>query len=361
MPDVRLLDSMRVCGLVGDSWSSWRVVAKVLDGEPLDPEELTLYRSCTGRSSPPSEPPREAWLICGRRAGKSRFAAAIAVRALSRRYATLAPGESAVVAVAASDRQQARVLYNYSAAPFSSTARSALQALAALVTRKTRWEMQLTSGTSLEVHTAQYGKVRGRTFAVALADEVAFWSREDGTNPASEVLAAIRPSLVTLGGPLIIISSPFSKSGPLWDTYQRSWARDDDSVLVWQAPSRVMNPSIPQSVVTEALERDPEAAKSEWLAIFRDDEAALVTDQALKRVIRQGEPPETRPSTGHRWCSSTSPAAVGPIRSRRGSPSRPGTSREGASATCSMSGRASRRSIHRSRCSSWPMPASRSA
>jgi hypothetical protein len=206
------------------------------------------------------------------------------VRAAKRRY-PLAPGETAVAALAASDRAQARLLFSYASAPFTSPLRAAMQPLADLVTRRTRWELNLANNVSIEVSTSNFRAIRGRTFAIAIADELAFWQDDEGQNPASEILSAIRPALATLGGQLIGLSSPFAKAGALWDVYARSWGKDDAHTLVWKAPTRVMNPSIPERVVQEALERDEQAARAEWLAEFRDDVAALVTPEALRAVV----------------------------------------------------------------------------
>lgn len=65
-----------------------------------------------------------------------------------------------------------------------------------------------------------------------LGDEVAFWASEYGSNPASEVLAAIRPGLATLRGQLLVITTPFLKSGPVWDTYLRCYGKEDPRVLI---------------------------------------------------------------------------------------------------------------------------------
>jgi hypothetical protein len=85
-----------------------------------------------------------------------------------------------------------------------------------------------------------------------IADELAFWSRDDGANPTSEVLNAVRPGLATLNGQLVGISSPFAKSGRLWDVYDRyfgpkpiptipgpqhSWRWSDQSCIEFRAPS----------------------------------------------------------------------------------------------------------------------------
>jgi hypothetical protein len=245
-----------------------------------------LFQECTGRTHPPTTPPSEVYVVAGRRAGKSRFAGALAVRAGIRRYA-LAPGERATVAIAAADREQARILLGYAVAPFEEnqelrgrvSKRSVLQRLSALVVRRTRWAVDLGGDVSIEVHTSNFGRIRGRTFALAIADELAFWSSEDGSNPASEVLAAIRPGLITVGGQLVRVSSPFAKSGPLWEAFERFYGTDDPSVLVWRAPSMVMNPSLPQAVIDTALARDEAAARAEWLAQFRDDLSSYITSR----------------------------------------------------------------------------------
>src|SRR5260370_41705086 len=74
-----------------------------------------VHRRLTGRTALPSEPAREVWCIAGRRAGKARIAALLAVYvAAFRDYGgCLAPGEKATVAVIAADRAQARVVFRY--------------------------------------------------------------------------------------------------------------------------------------------------------------------------------------------------------------------------------------------------------
>ena len=42
-------------------------------------------------------------------------------------------------------------------------------------------------------------------------------------------------------------------------------------MLVWQAPTRVMNPNINERTIAEAYEDDPAAARSEYGAEFRAD------------------------------------------------------------------------------------------
>jgi hypothetical protein len=296
MMEASLSRVMRLCGLDGPSWSAWHTLAKCVDGLPLDDSERPLFEGCTGRTRPPTRPPAEVIVIKGRRAGGTRWAGANIVRASGFRTYALAPGERAIVACASPDREQSRVLFGYATAPFTSAdalhevvgRRSVWDSLRALVVRQTRWQLDLQNAVTVEVRTANYGTIRGRTYALAVADELAFWQSDDGSNPASAVLAAIRPGLASLGGQLLGISSPYAKSGPLWDAHQRYFGRDDDRVLVWRAATRVMNPTIPERVVFDALERDEASARSEWLAEFRDDVVTLVSAERLAACVVAG-------------------------------------------------------------------------
>ena len=60
------------------TWSAWCSFLAALFALPMTPEQLQLYQRHTGRIVPPSEPFHEAWLVCGRRAGKSFILALVA-------------------------------------------------------------------------------------------------------------------------------------------------------------------------------------------------------------------------------------------------------------------------------------------
>src|SRR5262249_3180364 len=96
--------------LPSPAWGALRRFRPAVAGLPLTGKGLDLYRACTGREQAPKTPAREAWVIAGRRSGKSRIASAIAtyIAALADVRA-LAPGETGVVYVCASDKEQAGV------------------------------------------------------------------------------------------------------------------------------------------------------------------------------------------------------------------------------------------------------------
>ena len=60
-------------------WIAWMAFLAALFALPMSPEMLAVYQQCTGRTEPPGAPALEAWLICGRRAGKSFVLALTAV------------------------------------------------------------------------------------------------------------------------------------------------------------------------------------------------------------------------------------------------------------------------------------------
>ena len=77
---VSILDAMRDPALFGPSfpvpaWRPWVSCAAALFGltDDLSESDQAFIRRCLGGRSLPTDPVREAWLVIGRRGGKSRF------------------------------------------------------------------------------------------------------------------------------------------------------------------------------------------------------------------------------------------------------------------------------------------------
>lgn len=267
----------------GDSWAAWRALLSAFFGLPLDDAERQILKRLTGRLSDPRQAFEELVLIIGRRGGKSNISALIAVfLACFFDYTErLAPGEVATVLCLAADRKQARSVFRYISGLLHSN-----PMLERLILREDKESIELVNRTVIEVGTASFRSTRGYTLAAVIADEVAFWRSEDSANPDYEVITALRPGLATLEGKLVVLSSPYSKRGFLWDTYRRYYGTHDRHTLVAQAPSRTMNPLLPQRVIDQAYDRDPEAAKAEYGAQFRSDLEAFIAREAVESVAR---------------------------------------------------------------------------
>jgi phage terminase large subunit-like protein len=100
---------------VGSSWAAWKGFLAALFALSAPDGTAEAYGACTGRTKPPGAPFTEAALIVGRRGGKSRILALIAVYlAIFRDYTQhLAAGEVATIAVLAANRPQARSIFRY--------------------------------------------------------------------------------------------------------------------------------------------------------------------------------------------------------------------------------------------------------
>ena len=255
------------------SWAAWRAFLCALFALPMTFEQWATFRDCAGRTTFPTEPATESWLICGRRAGKSFTLALIAVfLACFRDYReSLTPGERGTVIVIAADRRQARTIMRYVRALLTR-----VPMLKRLIERETAESSDLTNEVSIEVGTASFRSSRGYTIVAALCDEMAFWPTDDSANPDYEILDALRPGMATIPGAMLLCaSSPYAKTGALHDAHKKHFGKDGP-VLVWKAPTRTMNPSVKQSIVDAAMERDPASAAAEWMAEFRNDIAAFV-------------------------------------------------------------------------------------
>ncbi len=99
----------------GASWDRWKVALKALFALPMDDADLATFAEHTGRAAAPAVPFREAAWVVGRRGGKSRILALLAVfvGCFVDHAPHLAAGELATVAVIAADRRQARVVLRY--------------------------------------------------------------------------------------------------------------------------------------------------------------------------------------------------------------------------------------------------------
>jgi hypothetical protein len=264
------------------TWTSWFAFLKVLFCLPLEEPERRLFEACTGCEQLPSEPGREAWLLCGRRAGKSFVLALIAVYlAVFRDWRPyLSPGEVGTIKVLAVDRRQARVIYRYAHALLYE-----VPALAELVRWSDDERIELTGGIEIEIQTASFRSVRGYTIVAALCDEIAFWRSEDSANPDTEILDALRPAMTTIPGAMLLCaSSPYARRGALYRAYRRHWGKPG-KVLVWKADTRTMNPTVPEEVIAEAYEADPAAAAAEYGAEFRTDIESFVAREVVEALV----------------------------------------------------------------------------
>ena len=288
--------------LAGNSWRAWRVLLIAIVGEALTDEERVTFESLTGRAREPLELVEEFWAVIGRRGGKTRAMAVLAafIAACCDHRHILAPGERGVLPILAASTLQAGQAFNFVSGIFS-----AAPNLKPLIENVTADTLSLSTGVDIQVRPASFRTIRGITAVAAIGDEIAFWRSDDSANPDTEILRALLPTLATTGGMLACISSPHAKRGKLYATFKRHYGpAGHPLIVVAKAPSRTMNPTLPQSVIDRAREEDPEAASAEWDAEFRGDIQSFVSREAIDGAIVPGrlELPPIPGETYHAFC-----------------------------------------------------------
>src|SRR5262249_5004613 len=153
------------------------------------------------------------------------------------------------------------------------------------------------NGVAIEVHVSSYKSVRGRTAIAVLCDEVCFWKDDYSSNPADAVIEALRPSLSTIPGSLLLCaSSTYTQTGVAFDTYAAHHGKDASNILVWQADTATMNPSFDPAVIADAYARDALDAGAEygsdWLTHVYQllpgeliDAATVIERRSLARML----------------------------------------------------------------------------
>ena len=271
------------------TWANWEVTLRALYGLPIiNSSNRRLVQECTGRkvSTLPDDGFKTALFLTGRRSGKSRIASVVGAfeAILAQREKKLAKGERGIVPIISPSKNQSRVIRDYMRAIFE------VPMLANEIARETKEGFELRGGTRIEILAGDWRTVRNFTCLAVIVDEAAFfgYTEESKVKSDTELIRAIQPSLATVGGRLIAISSPYARKGWTWSQYRRHYGNGNGSALVWNCPSRTLNPTLPQSVIDEAMAEDLAAAKSEYMGEFRDDVAIFLPREVIEQQVIVG-------------------------------------------------------------------------
>lgn len=283
------------------TWSRWMTCLRVIYGIPLRTErQRQLVHQCTGRNPDKLHPQGygTVLLLCGRRSGKSKIAGLLAAyeASLSGREKSCSPGEIPMVSIVSPTRDQSKIITSYS--------RAALGAplLAEEVGDSTREGFPLSNGINVRILTGQFNIVRGYSQVCVVCDEICFvgTSEDSKLKSDTELIRSVRPSLLTTKGRLIAVSTKFAPRGWAYGTWKRHFGNDSSRILVWDAPSRMMNPTLRQSDIDEAMNEDPEAARAEFLNQWREDVSAYLPREAIEPCVIPGRK-ELLPRQGIRY------------------------------------------------------------
>ena len=280
-----IIEAIRDPNIIGDTISPAQEAAlRVLYGLPLEGELLELAEQCAGKSWTLGKEYGEAAFICGRRSGKSdKLAANVAIYEAFFRDHKLSPGETGVVLLLAQNMRQAKVVKGYIEGKIEKS-----PVLRRHVVARRAYELELDNGITIAIHPSSFRSIRGLSVVSCICDEIAFWWTEDNyANPDVEVIRAIRPSMATFPhGKLLLVSSPYTMSGVLWDVWQKRGK--DKETLVWHAPTALMNPTVTERFLAKERKRDPENFRREYLAEFTEAISSFLSAEAVQQCVIEG-------------------------------------------------------------------------
>jgi hypothetical protein len=306
--DAALRDPNLLGAALGDpaSWSTWSACLRAAFGLTLNRQDRRAFDKVAGGRAPPSEKVAELWAICGRRSGKSRIAAAVAVfiALFIDHRGKLVPGEIGFVLALSASRAQAHVIFQYCLAFIESS-----DILRQQIESTTAEEIRLKNNIVIGVHPNAYRTVRGRTLLALVLDEVSYWRDETSASPDVEVYRAVLPALATTGGMLIGISSPYRRMGLLHSKHRDCFGQDNPRVLCIAGGTQLFNPTIDARIIDHARASDPESAGAEWDGVFRSDIASLLDDAVIDAAVDHSRPLELPPRAGLKYFGFTDASA----------------------------------------------------
>lgn len=223
---------------------------------------------------------RQGVFRCGRRAGKSSTLCRLAVIEGLYGQHKIPPGDVGVVAFISTTRDEANQRLR--------TVKAILDALGAKYRPCDGGVELIDKPVAFKVYTASISGVSGFTAILLIADEVSKWKDADtGANPASEVLASVRPTMATQPNARIILSS--SPMG-MWDAHFDAFEEGDTTFQITAyAETWVANPTISEEA-THDLEPDQTTWEREYKAVPQAEVAeSLFTSDELDKATR-GEP-----------------------------------------------------------------------
>jgi hypothetical protein len=287
--------------LPGETWAPWHSLLYALTGDVLSDAERVLFTKLTLRLREPGDGKLcEAFLaIAGRRGGKTKSMATLCLWLATciDWSANLSIGERGRVMFVAPSLDQARVQQSYCHDILVASPK-----LRSLIKNETTDTIELRNGITIEVQAASAARSRGFTAVAIALDECAFLKSGDAVDSDVDLMTALKPSLATTRGPMLLTSTPNAPLGAAHRLFKKHFKADGSPLcLVANGATLDFNPSIAQSVIDTAYEDDPEAAEAEFGGKFRTPMTAYLPRAVLDRAIDTNIIPQHRRIPGIRY------------------------------------------------------------
>jgi hypothetical protein len=255
-------------------------------GATLSAAERDIFQQFTGRSQEPGQAVKTFCAVKGRRARFSSAMGSVIIpftAGLCRH--NLRRGEVGYLLVCAQDQRTADQILDYAEEAFRAS-----PMLRQLIESRVQHELRLTNNIVVTVRAADSKRLRGLTLIGFVGDEIGHWpTDETGANADVDVLAAVKPALLTTAGQMWIGSTPYARRGELWRLFSKHYGQDGDPLtLVAKGTTIEFNPTIEAAEVERALAEDEAKYRAEFMAQFRTDIETFISIEAVRACISAG-------------------------------------------------------------------------
>lgn len=185
------------------------------------------------------------------------------------------------------------------------------RAIGKMIRREMQDRLELSNNVTILSLPASARAGRGFTSSCLLLDELAFFVDSLGNNSASEVYNALSPTVATFEkGRIVITTSVASKTGIIYDLYDRAQAGELDDFYVTKADTRSLNPKVSQRVIDNAMKRDPEAAEAEYYSNFREPTESFLDADRIDQAVDNGLSEVVKAQAGKTYVMAIDPATM---------------------------------------------------
>ena len=276
-----------------------RAILKAIYGDPMERDERLAFLELTEGREPRKGGYDEAAIICGVRSGKTELGTTVLTYECVGWNPVLAsilpPGKTAKGIIVAQNERgagEAREYVEGNLLKLHDAYGGILASVSGQERAITGKSIKLSGACEIVIYPSKKASVRAATGLCFIGDEVAYWEVAEGAySQDTKVMRAVRSRFATLSRlhpKRLLISSPDEEEGVLYEAWKHRETRP--KVLVINAPSWALNPSLEQSFLDDEEEKDPEDFKTEYGAQFRRAGGgnAFLSADVIEQCIERG-------------------------------------------------------------------------
>jgi len=200
-------------------------------------------------------------------------------------HTKLSPGERGAIPVVAQDARAGRIVFD-----FIKTYLQRPPACAALIEDIRSTEIDLKNRMTISIFPCTVKSLRGYAIPSGIMDELGYWRQDGAVDSDTEIETSILRGMPRYQGKLVKISTPYMRSGVLYNDFKLGYGADHPTLLVWKASTLAMNPTMTSEMLASLKHTmDPSRYAREFLAEFVEDLETFLPQHLIDTAIMTGQ------------------------------------------------------------------------